>query len=190
MSDMLNALTIDVEDWFEGIELDARDWDRFEPRLGIGMEALLSLLESERIRATFFVLGSVAQRHPQLVKRIAAEGHEVATHGLTHRFVYEIGREQFRQARRNERCGLEWRHSSCGKHAGEAGGCVPSVQLTWQVLSAEEPSWRTGRARGQALLSLLGLSGASAGGVLINASLKHSGLGKRSGTGAREILLN
>ena len=97
MRDILNALTVDVEDWFQGIELDTADWRRFEPRLGIGMEALLSLLESERIKATFFVLGSVAQRHPQLVKRIAAEGHEVATHGLTHRFVYELGREQFRR---------------------------------------------------------------------------------------------
>src|SRR5207244_8499746 len=89
----VNACSVDVEDWyqvsaFEAVApLDA--WDRYESRLARNTDRILALLEAARVRATFFVLAWNAERHPGIVRRIAAAGHEVASHGYAHRLVYE-----------------------------------------------------------------------------------------------------
>lgn len=88
---MRNAISFDVEDWFHPEALrdlvERRDWDRLEPRAGRNVEAILRILDAAQVRATFFVLGWVAERERDLVPRLAAEGHEVACHGYEHRMI-------------------------------------------------------------------------------------------------------
>jgi polysaccharide deacetylase family protein (PEP-CTERM system associated) len=98
---MLNALTIDVEDYYHvsGFEAVIRraDWDSYESRVEGNTNRLLDLLDAHHTRATFFVLGWVAERHPHLVRAIHARGHEVASHGYAHQRVYTQSPAQFRQ---------------------------------------------------------------------------------------------
>ncbi|NKB69239.1 MAG: DUF3473 domain-containing protein [Candidatus Latescibacteria bacterium] len=91
----INAFTVDVEDWYQGLEMAPEQWDGFEDRLHVGLLRLLDLLRETGVQATFFVLGHVAQQHPDLVRRIHDEGHEIGTHGYSHQFVYKLGREGF-----------------------------------------------------------------------------------------------
>lgn len=84
-----HALTIDVEEWFHDDWRPDRgaDWDRLPSTVATDVAVMLDLLAGAGARATFFVLGDVARRHPALVKRIAAAGHEIASHGDAHRRV-------------------------------------------------------------------------------------------------------
>src|SRR5262249_36735256 len=93
---VVNALTIDFEDWYQGLEIPCTDWDRYEDRIERASERLLSLLAEADTRATFFVLGRVAEQHPGLVKRIAAAGHEIGTHGPSHTLIYRQTPNVFR----------------------------------------------------------------------------------------------
>ncbi len=95
-SPITNAFTVDFEDWFHGIELDPASWKSCEDRLAVGTLRLLDLLDEASARATFFILGSAAESAPDLVREIAAKGHEIGTHGYAHEFVYHIGQERFR----------------------------------------------------------------------------------------------
>ncbi|MAM87471.1 MAG: polysaccharide deacetylase family protein [unclassified Hahellaceae] len=106
-----NAMTIDVEDYFhvaalaESIKVD--EWDAHECRVEANTDALLALFDEKRIKSTFFVLGWVAERYPDLVKRIAAAGHEVASHGFSHQLVYKQTPEVFRDETRRSKDLLE-----------------------------------------------------------------------------------
>jgi polysaccharide deacetylase family protein (PEP-CTERM system associated) len=86
MHSIRHALTVDVEEWFHDDWRPDRgaDWDRLPSTVEDEVERVLDLLASAAARATFFVLGDVARRHPELVRRIAAAGHEVASHGYAH----------------------------------------------------------------------------------------------------------
>lgn len=92
-----NAFTVDLEDWYQGLEIDAAEWGRFEDRLRVGAQRLLDLLDQAGVSATFFVLGYAAEKAPELVREIHARGHEIATHGYSHQFVYRLGEEGFRR---------------------------------------------------------------------------------------------
>ncbi|UCE60296.1 MAG: DUF3473 domain-containing protein [Phycisphaerales bacterium] len=94
-----NVLTFDVEEWFHAANLRVPrgQWGEFPSRLGQPVEEILSLLEQHARQATFFVLGWVAQRRPDIVRRIAAAGHEIASHGYWHTPVTKQTREEFRQ---------------------------------------------------------------------------------------------
>ncbi|MFZ5799810.1 MAG: XrtA system polysaccharide deacetylase [Candidatus Omnitrophota bacterium] len=98
---MINALGIDLEEWYHlcGVDyLDTlRDSDILKSRVEANTERLLAILKKAGVRATFFVLGSLAQRYPELVKRISSDDHEIACHGLHHREVYKQARENFTQ---------------------------------------------------------------------------------------------
>lgn len=98
---MLNALTIDVEDYFHvsAFERHVRrdEWDGYELRVERNTRRILHLLDEYSVTATFFVLGWVAERCPQLVKAIAAAGHEVASHGYGHQRVGTQTRNEFRE---------------------------------------------------------------------------------------------
>jgi polysaccharide deacetylase family protein (PEP-CTERM system associated) len=103
-----NALTVDVEDYYHvtvfrrGIARS--EWDDFESRVERNTENLLALFAERGVRATFFCLGCVAERHPALVARIAAAGHEIASHGYGHDAVHELTPEAFaEEARRSKR---------------------------------------------------------------------------------------
>ena len=108
---VVNALTVDVEDYFHVTSLAAvapRDsWDGFAPRVTSNVERLLALFERAGTRATFFVLGWVASRHPELVRLVAQQGHEIASHGYGHELVYEMSPARFREDVRRSRGLLE-----------------------------------------------------------------------------------
>jgi polysaccharide deacetylase family protein (PEP-CTERM system associated) len=94
------ALSIDVEDWFHVENLKgviARDsWERCELRVERNTMRMIELLDACKARATFFVLGWVAEKCPQLVRAIARAGHEVASHGYGHDLVYSLRPSEFR----------------------------------------------------------------------------------------------
>ena len=90
---MLNILTIDLEDWY--MEAPPRKWDSFEDRIEEDTRKVLDLLSRHDVRATFFVLGYIARRHPALIRQVAEAGHEVALHGMVHDLVYEKDASEF-----------------------------------------------------------------------------------------------
>jgi polysaccharide deacetylase family protein (PEP-CTERM system associated) len=108
---MRNAFTVDVEDYFqvEGFAnaIDRSSWDGFRTRVGANTSSLLEMLARHGVRATFFVLGWVARKHPEIVRQIAASGHEVASHGMSHRLIYTQTPEEFRRETRDAKALLE-----------------------------------------------------------------------------------
>jgi len=98
---MLNAFSVDVEDWYQVSDFEEvvqfSAWDRFENRVMRNTERILALLADYKVKGTFFVLTWNAERHPQLVRRIADAGHEIASHGYGHRLIYEQSPEEFRR---------------------------------------------------------------------------------------------
>jgi polysaccharide deacetylase family protein (PEP-CTERM system associated) len=94
-----NCLTVDVEEWFHicgvGGPLGRQHWDGLPSRVVQNTLQLLDLLDRHQIRATFFVLGWVAERYPQLVEQMIAAGHEIASHGQFHVPVYDLTPESF-----------------------------------------------------------------------------------------------
>jgi polysaccharide deacetylase family protein (PEP-CTERM system associated) len=96
-----NALTVDVEDYFHvsalAANIDRDTSDTRESRVVANTHRLLEIFELSGVRATFFVLGWVAKRHPELVRDIAVSGHEIACHGLSHRLVYEQNPREFHE---------------------------------------------------------------------------------------------
>jgi len=100
--DVTNALTIDFEDWYQGLEIPPADWGGFESRIVPAGRRLLEILSAANVHATFFVLGAVAERHPEIVREIADAGHELGTHGYSHTLIYtqtpEVFREEMKRA--------------------------------------------------------------------------------------------
>jgi polysaccharide deacetylase family protein (PEP-CTERM system associated) len=101
---MRNAFSVDVEDYYQVgafsriISFD--DWDKWESRVVTNTCRILDVLDTataEPVNATFFVLGWVAERYPNLVPEIVSRGHEVASHGFGHRLVYEQTESEFRE---------------------------------------------------------------------------------------------
>ena len=96
----VNAFSVDVEDWYQVADFDAvvgfADWDRYESRVARNTDRILALCDEAGVRGTFFVLTWNAERHPEIVRRIAAAGHEIASHGYAHRLIYEQTPETFR----------------------------------------------------------------------------------------------
>lgn len=95
-----NAMTVDVEDYFQVAAFEncirREDWPRWPVRVEGNTRRVLELFARQDIRATFFVLGWVAERFPALVREISAAGHEVASHGFGHERLTHISRDQFR----------------------------------------------------------------------------------------------
>jgi polysaccharide deacetylase family protein (PEP-CTERM system associated) len=96
-----NALTVDVEDYYQVIVfqkgIERKDWPSFESRVERNTDQLLEAFERRSARATFFCLGCVAEKHPALVKRIAAAGHEIGSHGFDHEPVHRMEPAAFRE---------------------------------------------------------------------------------------------
>jgi polysaccharide deacetylase family protein (PEP-CTERM system associated) len=92
----LHPFSIDLEDWYHGIELPLSQWARKEDRLYKGMDEIISLLDRNNTKCTFFTLGWIGEHYPELIKQLAAAGHEIASHGYAHEKVYDQTPEQFR----------------------------------------------------------------------------------------------
>ncbi len=94
-----DILTVDVEEWFHGHnyleQVPPAVWDDQERRVEANTDCILELLARHEIPATFFVLGWTAARHPDLVRRIAAAGHEIGCHSFSHPVVFELSPEEF-----------------------------------------------------------------------------------------------
>ncbi len=97
---VINAFSVDVEDYFQVRSFESiipySSWSSYEPRLEDNTRRLLDLLAARGARGTFFVLGWNADRHPGLVRDIFRAGHEVASHGWSHRPVYRMSQDDFR----------------------------------------------------------------------------------------------
>jgi polysaccharide deacetylase family protein (PEP-CTERM system associated) len=94
-----NALSVDVEDWFQvgafETVIDRKDWETLNRRVETNTDAVLALFAETGVKATFFTLGWVAQRHPQLIRRIVDQGHEIASHGWDHARVFTMTPAEF-----------------------------------------------------------------------------------------------
>ncbi len=98
---VINGLSVDVEDWFQvgAFETVIRreDWEGLKSRVEQNCDAILALFDDAGVKGTFFTLGWVAQRHPALIRRIVAQGHEIASHGWDHQRVFRMDRATFGQ---------------------------------------------------------------------------------------------
>jgi polysaccharide deacetylase family protein (PEP-CTERM system associated) len=98
---MLNAITFDLEDYyhvtaFEHI-IDRHNWENMESRVQQNLEKVLSILDDYKVKATFFTLGWIAERHSILIRTIVNEGHEVASHGYNHKMINYHSKESFKE---------------------------------------------------------------------------------------------
>lgn len=111
MLNIINALSIDIEDWFQvgafETTIKRADWESCASRVTDNTDFLLELFDRANVRATFFTLGWVAERHPDLIRRIVKGGHELASHGYDHKRVFTFTPEQFRADLRKSRALLE-----------------------------------------------------------------------------------
>jgi polysaccharide deacetylase family protein (PEP-CTERM system associated) len=113
---MLNALSVDIEDWFQVGAFEtviAREaWDGLEPRVERNADAVLALFDEAGVKGSFFILGWVAERYPALVRRIVDAGHEVASHGWDHQRVFTMTAATFRADLERARIAIE---DACGQ---------------------------------------------------------------------------
>lgn len=111
MSMVVNAMTIDVEDYFQVSAFDdvvkRAEWDTRPSRVVSNTTRLLQVFDQYSIKGTFFVLGWVADRFPGLVRDISAAGHELASHGYSHRIVYSQTPDEFREDVRRAKASIE-----------------------------------------------------------------------------------
>ena len=132
---IVNALSVDVEDYFQVSAFDGAvsrgSWDQRESRVCANTDRLLDVFDEFGVRGTFFVLGWVAERFPSLVRRMAMQGHEIASHGYGHRLVYDLTPAEFREDVRRAKALLE----SIGGAAVQ-GYRAPSFSVTQQSLWA------------------------------------------------------
>lgn len=108
---LVNGLSVDVEDWFqvgafEGV-IDRSTWDGLPDRVERNCELILEMFAAAEVKATFFTLGWVAQRHGPLMRRIVEEGHELASHGWDHARVFTLDRKGFARDLEMSRKALE-----------------------------------------------------------------------------------
>ncbi len=108
---MQNALSVDVEDWFQvgAFEnvISRGEWDTLECRVERNTDAVLTLFDAAGVKGTFFTLGWVAERYPALIRRIAAAGHEIASHGYAHHRVFTFTPQQFADDLKHARALIE-----------------------------------------------------------------------------------
>jgi polysaccharide deacetylase family protein (PEP-CTERM system associated) len=134
---MTNILTVDVEDYFHPTEVqrsvDPSVWDSLPSRVEHATSIVLDLFDAAGVNATFFILGWVARRHPSLVRRIAAAGHEVACHSFAHSLVSSLTPHQFRQDTRDAADAIA---QACG--ARPRAYRAPSFSVTARSLWALE----------------------------------------------------
>jgi polysaccharide deacetylase family protein (PEP-CTERM system associated) len=94
-----NALSVDVEDWFqvgafEGV-INRRNWDTLECRVEANTDKILMMFDAAGVKGTFFTLGWIAERYPALIRKIVDQGHEIASHGWDHSRVFKMTAEEF-----------------------------------------------------------------------------------------------
>ena len=131
---MLNALTIDVEEYFHPTEVQASvsqaRWSTLPSRVEDQLSRILELLEVRRTKATFFVLGWVAERNPAAIRKIVAAGHEIGCHSYSHQLVYSLTPQEFRIDTRRALTAIE-----------DACGVTPRLYRAPSYSITEESMW-------------------------------------------------
>ncbi|MDO6524817.1 DUF3473 domain-containing protein [Motilimonas sp. 1_MG-2023] len=98
-SSLASAMTVDLEDYFQVSAFEGcsnrADWQRFECRIEANTDRLLTLFERYQVKSTFFILGWIAERYPDVVQAIAKSGHEIASHGYDHQRVNTLTEQEF-----------------------------------------------------------------------------------------------
>lgn len=126
---MKNALTVDLEDYFHvsayAGKVRREDWDSYPSRVAQNTDRLLDLLAQHNCLATFFVLGWVAEKKPEVVARVAAAGHEIACHSLLHRRIFDLTPQEFREDTHRAKAAIE---DATGKEV--VGYRAPSFSVT------------------------------------------------------------
>lgn len=101
MNNAVRILTFDIEEWFHLLDVDAtravEKWDSFEVRIHRNTDRILQLLKTFKQRATFFCLGWVAEKYPEIIHAIDKEGYEIGSHTSYHQLAYELTPRQFRE---------------------------------------------------------------------------------------------
>lgn len=95
-AEIKNILSFDVEEWFVPLEPDRERWKQYPSRIAAEIDLLLATLGKYRTKATFFILVESVRAYPWILKKILAEGHEIASHGMKHRFIYAQTSQEFR----------------------------------------------------------------------------------------------
>lgn len=147
---ILHAMSFDIEDWFHIVEVAAVEDPKLWPKLSAESslverytDLILKICDEHKTKATFFILGWIAERHPAMVKRIADAGHELATHSFWHRKVYELAPEVFREdmaqslaAIRTAAAGSTGRLDSIAIHGFRAPSfsIIPGTEWAFDVL--------------------------------------------------------
>ncbi len=91
------AFTVDLEDWYHGLEIPIQSWASRENRVRKGLDKVLELLDDTQTKATFFTLGWIADQYPEIIKELDAAGHEIGSHSYWHRKVYELTKQEFKE---------------------------------------------------------------------------------------------
>lgn len=133
MKSIYNFLTIDLEDWYQGLTSTSKHpemWNTYEKRLTVGADWLIAALEAHEAYATFFIVGEVAREYPSLIRRICDKGHEVALHGDRHQRVDRMSRCQFGLDLHNN---IEAIRGACGiRPSGYRAPCYSlGTDATW-----------------------------------------------------------
>jgi len=159
------TIGVDVEDWFHP-ELVRAHVASGDPRTVVerGTDALLERFARHGVKATFFLLGEVASRHPALVRRIADGGHEIACHGMTHRPLWALDRESFRAELRAFRAAVR---AALGVEDAAMGFRAPTFSLdrstAWALDVLHKEGFRYDSSIFPARASLYGVPGAPLG---------------------------
>lgn len=171
MSEPMRILTVDVEDWFHILDnaetTSEEHWLQFPSRVEAQTSRLLDLFDRHRCKATFFVLGFIARKYPQLVLEIARHGHEIATHGDMHQLVYRQTPDAFEADLVN----------SLEAIAG-TGVCTPRAYRAPGFSITSESLWA---------LDILGRNGIEVDASIFAAKRAHGGLPEFSNAGPCSI---
>ncbi|WP_342042510.1 DUF3473 domain-containing protein [Bacillus sp. OTU2372] len=128
--------TVDVEDWFtNGRSIQIDSWDGYELKVEQNVYKILDLLEMHKVKGTFFILGWIAYKRPNLVRDIYQRGHEIASHGYSHMLVYTQSYDEFRQDIRKSKILLE---DIIGEGVyGYRAPCFSITKWAYQILEEE-----------------------------------------------------
>ncbi len=111
LGSVINAFTVDVEDYFHTEVMSSvvshGEWHGMSSRVEANTHSILDILEARGVRGTFFVLGWVAAKYPNIVREIAVRGHELGCHTMTHRPVFRLSPEEFRRSTSDAKRAIE-----------------------------------------------------------------------------------
>jgi polysaccharide deacetylase family protein (PEP-CTERM system associated) len=130
-------MSIDVEDWFQAqnLGIDASLWDSKEFRVEANVDRMLERMEHNNVKCTCFILGWIAERHPETIKRIANAGHEIASHGYNHELIYDLSHETFKEDVGNSKKLLEDLTGACV--VGYRAPCFSITDWSIDILQEE-----------------------------------------------------